>query len=73
MSLDIKYLTDEKGKRTAVVISIDEWNILKKELETFRQQEELRMQIESGLKEIKEWKNGSKELITLEDFLENEC
>ena len=70
---NINYLTDKEGKRTAVVISIQEWRSLQEELQLFRQQREIKEQIQSGLKDVKLWEKGEKELITFEEFLENEC
>ena len=69
----IKYLINEKGERTAVVISIEDWQNLQKELERYRQQAQLKEQLERSLLEVDLWKKGQKDLMSLEDFIENEC
>jgi len=69
---NIKYLINESGERTAVVIDIQDWQILQKELERLVEQEEIKGQISRGLEDVKMWKNGEKELTSLEDFLEHE-
>lgn len=69
----VKYITDQSGQKTAVIINIEEWNALQKELETFRQQKLIKESIETGFGEVRQWKKGDKKLMSLKDFLENEC
>lgn len=70
---NVKYLTDENGEKTAVVIDIKEWQLLQEELERLRQQEALKGQIERGMKDVGAWKQGEKDLSSLKNFLEHEC
>ena len=69
---NIKYLINESGERMAVVIDIQDWQILQEELERLKEQEEIKGQIRRGLDDVKMWKNGEKELTSLEDFLKHE-
>ena len=45
--MNLQYISDDKGKRTAVVIPIDEWNILTKkyinleEKDVFKEEQEI--------------------------------
>lgn len=70
---NVQYLVDDSGKKTAVLISIEEWQSLVDQLERYRQQEELKRQISAGLKDVKEMKKGEKKLMTLKEFLDHEC
>lgn len=38
MKLNLKYVTDEKGKRLAVIIPIRQWNALQRELADMKQE-----------------------------------
>ena len=69
---EFQYLVDAKGKKTAVIIPIEDWVLLQQQL---KKVEEYKM-MESGLKraltEMEGIKSGKVEEKTLEDFL-NEC
>jgi PHD/YefM family antitoxin component YafN of YafNO toxin-antitoxin module len=67
---NVQYLVDDSGKKTAVLISIEEWQSLVEQLERYRQQEELKRQISAGLKDVRKMKKGEKKLMTLKEFLD---
>ena len=70
---NINYLTDSNGAPTAVIVDLKDWQNLHEELNLLRQQEALRGQIERGLLEVRLWKQGKQELMSLEDFIKYEC
>lgn len=69
MLTNIQYLTDEQGERTAVVVDIKAWNDLQLELKILRQQNDLKTSLSTALQEVQDWKQGKKQLRTLEQFL----
>ncbi|MEN0004164.1 MAG: hypothetical protein AAF798_08475 [Bacteroidota bacterium] len=71
-AVNLKYLTDENGERTAVVIQMSDWLAIQEELSLVRQQESIKQQLISGFADVKLYKSGAKELMTLEDCLKNE-
>jgi hypothetical protein len=36
MSLHLQYITDQKGKKNAVLLPISEWDIIQKDLEAYK-------------------------------------
>lgn len=72
MPSNISYITNTKGKPTAVIVNLKDWQNLQKELDRLKQQEALRGQIERGLTEVRLWKQGKKKLMSLDKFIEDE-
>ncbi len=69
MSSAVKYITDEKGGKTSVLVPLKTWE--KMNLEYARLQRKLNVLtgIKEGLREIKEAKKSGKKLQTLKAFL----
>lgn len=44
--MQVQYLTNEKGEKTAVMLSIKQWNTLQKKLKKFQFLENLRKSVE---------------------------
>lgn len=72
MNANIQYLTDNTGKRTAVLVGIEEWEALIKQLEMLSQQEEMRRRLTLAFQDVRAAQAGEKQLMTLDDFLANE-
>lgn len=72
MSLNIQYLTDTNGNKTAIQIPIVQWNKFIKDYKTQVQYSKLKKGIKEAFKEIKEIEKGNQKEVTLTEFL-NEC
>lgn len=72
MNANIQYLTDNTGKRTAVLVGIEEWEALIKQLEMLSQQEEMRRRLTLAFQDVRAAQAGEKQLMTLDEFLANE-
>lgn len=67
--MNIKYLTDIKGCKTAVVIPIKEWESYNKNLNELQQQLKLKYNLKSGFLDIQKAVSGKKKLTTFKEFL----
>lgn len=68
--MSVQYITNEKGKQTAVIIPIKEWKELKAEHEKLLNKLELLDGLQDALKEVKEIRQGKREKgRTLGEFL----
>jgi hypothetical protein len=72
MNANIQYLTDDTGKRTAVLVDIEEWEAILKQLEMLSQQAEMRRRLTNAFKDVRAVQKGEKQLMTLDEFLANE-
>ncbi len=70
MKAKVKYIIDEKGDRTAVVIPIGEWNLLKKELIEFQEFQKLKQSLKKGFKEVDNMVSGKVRKKTFDEFFE---
>ncbi len=61
----MQYLVNDRGRNTAVVVPIKEWNDLQKA----KRKLEILNGIENALQEVSEIKNGKLPKITLKGFL----
>lgn len=69
----VQYLIDEEGKRTAVIVPIEEWEKLQIEHEKLLNKLEVSDGLQDALKEVREIKQGSrKKGRTLDEFLNNQ-
>jgi uncharacterized membrane-anchored protein YhcB (DUF1043 family) len=66
--MNVQYLTNQKGKTTAVVISIREWQNIQKELGKKKFFNEL----ETTMQEVNDHFAGKKQLRDAKDFILNE-
>jgi len=71
-SANIQYLTDDSGKRTAVLIAIEEWETMLQQLKMLSQQEEIHRRLTSAFQDVRAVQAGEKQLMTLDEFLANE-
>jgi len=68
--MSVQYITNEKGKQTAVIIPIEEWRQLKAEHEKLLHKLEILDGLQDALKEVQEIKQGKrKKGRTLGEFL----
>lgn len=63
--MTVQYLTDQKGKKTGVLVSIKDWEKIQKKLNTELFYEEFR----ESVREIKAYKKGKKELRDISELL----
>jgi len=67
--MTIKYLTNKRGNKTAVVISIKDWEAYQKRMDRLEQERKFRNNLKNSFNEAKEIVNGKKKGIALEEFL----
>ena len=72
MELQLKYITDQNGHNTAVVIPMRNWEKFKNEHEKLQNKIKVLNGIANALDEVEEIKKGKKKGKTLREFL-NEC
>ncbi len=75
--MNVQYISNQKGKRTAVVVPIKEWNKIKKRLDlpgeandTPLTKEQLIADVKEALEEVKLHRQGKIKLQTLDEFLD---
>ena len=56
METDVKYLTDTKGKRTAVQIPYEDWKHLTQENEKLKQLLKMKSDLQESFQEVEEYK-----------------
>lgn len=72
MELQLKYIIDQNGHQTAVVIPMNNWEKYQKEYEKLENKIKVLNGISDALDEVEEIKKGKKKGKTLREFL-NEC
>ena len=65
----LKYLIDEKGDKTSVVVPLKTWEKINKEYSSLQNKLKVLTGIKGGLKEVEEARKSGKKLQTLKDFL----
>lgn len=68
MELNIQYVTNEIGEKTAVQIPIKDWELLLQDYERIRQTSKIKNDLREAIIEIREIKQGKKAVL-LKDFL----
>jgi hypothetical protein len=58
--MNIQYITDEKGKHTAVVVPIEEWEKMKKENEQMKNKLDVLNGIADALEEVQNINEGKR-------------
>jgi len=66
----IQYLIDNQGEKTAVIIPINEWTKIMAQFSEFAAFKERKNSLSNAFSDVFEMKSGTKEKISLEDFLE---
>lgn len=65
----LKYMVDENGDRTSVLVPIKTWEKINQEYSKLQNKLKVFTEINEGLAEISEAKKSGKKLQTLKDFL----
>jgi hypothetical protein len=69
MASALKYMVDEKGDKTSVLVPIRNWEKINKEYSKLQNKLMVFTDIKQGLLEVKEARKSGKKLQTLKDFL----
>ena len=69
MSLQLQYITDAAGNKTAVVISYPEWIDFQEQYQKLLKKLDILNAIRNGIKEVKTARQKGEPLQSLEDFL----
>ncbi|WP_236979489.1 hypothetical protein [Membranihabitans maritimus] len=64
--MSVQYLTDQDGNKTAVLISLKDWEIIKKKLQEFQ----FKDQMKGVLADVEDFKAGNLETYPLKDLLD---
>lgn len=65
----LKYIIDESGHKTSVLVPLKVWEELKTNYEELQNKLNVFKSIQTGLKEVKQAKKTGRQLQTLKDFL----
>lgn len=71
--MNLQYIIDKKGKKSAVQLPIKEWEEIQKELEILEQlrhKKTFLTELTEAVEEIKQIKEGKKQVREAEDFLD---
>ncbi|NTS42350.1 hypothetical protein HRG84_15725 [Flavisolibacter sp. BT320] len=69
MASPLKYIVDDNGRRTSVLVPIKQWEELNAEYSRMQQKLAILQGIATGLQEVSEAKKSGEKLQTLKDFL----
>jgi hypothetical protein len=69
MASALKYIIDDNGQKTSVLVPIKVWQDLKSNYEKLQKKLAVFTSIELGLREVKNARRTGKKLQTLNDFL----
>ncbi len=72
MRQNVRYVVDDFGSRTSVLVSYREWKELNNKYEVLKNKLDIFKAIKDGITEVKEARKKGKELQSLSDFLD-EC
>lgn len=70
MNQNLQYLTDDSGKKTAVVVPYNKWLAINKENKRLKQLVIIKNGLKDAFLEFEEIKAGKGEMITLSEFLD---
>jgi hypothetical protein len=65
----LKYIVDEQGRKTTVLVPVELWETLNNDYGMLQKKLQILSGIQNGLKEVKEARKTGKKLQTLKDFL----
>lgn len=68
-NINIQYLTDQDGNKTAVLIPIADWLDLSSNLSEFLEYQSMKSNLTGAFEEVEEMKKGNQEKVLLTDFL----
>lgn len=69
MASTLKYMVDEKGDKTSVLVPLKTWERINQEYSQLQNKLRVLTGIKEGFNEVKEVKKSGKKLQTLKDFL----
>lgn len=69
MARPLKYMIDEKGDKTSVLVPIETWEKINQEYTKLQNKLRVFTSVNEGLSEVKEAKKSGKKLQRLKDFL----
>ncbi len=69
MASPVKYMVDEKGEKTSVLVPIKTWEKMQQDYSKLHNKLKVLTGIKQGLQEVKQAKKDGKQLQTLKDFL----
>ena len=65
----LKYIVDEKGQKTSVLVPVKVWEDLNNNYQKLQKKLNVFSNIQAGLKEVQTARKNGKKLQTLKDFL----
>ena len=68
--MEIKYLTDKRGKRTAVQIPYEDWKRFTEENKKLKQLLKVKSDLQKAFQEVEDYQKGKLELKTLDQLLD---
>jgi len=69
MASAVKYIVDEKGEKTSVLVPVRTWEKMNEDYQKLQNKLKVITGIKNGINEVKEAKRSGKKLQTLNDFL----
>lgn len=69
MAQPIKYMVDEKGQKTSVLVPLNTWTKINDDFSKLQNKLKVLLGIKSALNEVRQSKKAGKKLQTLKDFL----
>ena len=69
MPVDVKYVTDEKGKRQEVILPFQIWKDITDELEALREKHQILTDLQQSCRDVKRQKKSEVGEQSLEGFL----
>ncbi len=69
MSLALKYIVDDEGHKTSVLVPVKTWEDMSEKYEKLKKKLAILTGIQEGIHEVKESRKAGKNLQTLSDFL----
>ncbi len=69
MASDLKYMIDENGDKTSVLVPLKTWEKINQDYSKLQNKLKVFIGIQEGFNEIKDAKKSGKKLQTLKDFL----
>ncbi len=69
MEAEIQYITDSKGHKKSVIVSIKEWQFIQKEKQALQNKIKFLEELKTSVDEVKETLRGEKKTKSLSDFL----
>jgi hypothetical protein len=65
----VKYIVDDSGQKTSVLVPIKDWENLKANYRKLQKKLEVFISIREGLQEVRQAKKSGRKLQTLKEFL----